>query len=58
MSDSSGLEPDRRPRLARAGALDGANGKLFPAERATELLEAIIAPGARVAIEGARSGPK
>jgi len=40
------------PRLARAAAVCGASGKLCPAERATQLLEAIIEPGDRVAIEG------
>src|SRR5258705_8898603 len=52
MLDPSRHEPDRLPRLARAAALCGASGKLCPAERATQLLEAIIKPGDRVAIEG------
>src|SRR4030081_3809037 len=52
MSDLSRHEADRPSRLARAAALCGANGKLCPAERATQLLEAIIEPGDRVAIEG------
>src|ERR1700739_1127649 len=45
-------EADRPSRLARAAALFGASGKFCPAERATQLLEAIIEPGDRVAIEG------
>src|ERR1700752_1978860 len=52
MLDPSRREPDRPPRLARAAAVGGASGKLCPAERATQLLEAIIEPGDRVAIEG------
>ena len=52
MLDPSRHEPDRLPRLARAAAVCGATGKLCPAERATQLLEAIIQPGDRVAIEG------
>ena len=42
MLDPSRREPDRPPRLARAAAVCGASGKLCPAERATQLLEAII----------------
>src|SRR2546430_1036088 len=52
MSDPSRHEADRPPRLARAAAVCGASGKLCPAERATQLLEAIIEPGDRIAIEG------
>jgi malonate decarboxylase alpha subunit len=52
MLDPSRHEPDRPPRLARAAAACGASGKLCPAKRATQLLEAIIEPGDRVAIEG------
>ena len=52
MLDPSRHEPDRLPRLARAAAVCGATGKFCPAERATQLLEAIIQPGDRVAIEG------
>jgi malonate decarboxylase alpha subunit len=52
MSDLSPYEADRTSRLARAAAVCGANGKLCPAERATQLLEAITEPGDRVAIEG------
>jgi malonate decarboxylase alpha subunit len=52
MLDPLPHEPDRPSRLARAAALCGATGKLCPAERATQLLEAIIEPGDRVAIEG------
>jgi malonate decarboxylase alpha subunit len=52
MLDPSRHEPDRPPRLARAAAVCGASGKICPAKRATELLEAIIEPDDRVAIEG------
>ena len=52
MSVPSQRKPDRPTRLARAAAASGANGKLCPAERAAQLLEAIIEPGDRVAIEG------
>src|SRR5258708_20656976 len=52
MSDPSRHEADRPSRLARAAALCRASGKLCPAERATQLLAAIIEPGDRVAIEG------
>jgi malonate decarboxylase alpha subunit len=52
MSDLSRHEADRPSRLARAAAVCGTSGKLCPAERATQLLEAIIEPGDRVAIEG------
>jgi malonate decarboxylase alpha subunit len=45
-------QADRPARLARAAAIRGASGKLWPADRATELLEAIIESGDRVAIEG------
>jgi malonate decarboxylase alpha subunit len=51
MLDPSRREPDRSPRLARAAAVCGPSGKLCPAERATQLLEAIIEPGDRVVIE-------
>ncbi len=44
MSDLSRYEADRTSRLARAAAVRGASGKLCPAERATQLLEAIIEP--------------
>src|SRR5712675_3442395 len=43
---------DRASRLARAAALGGASGKVYPADLATRLLEAIIEPGDRVTIEG------
>src|SRR4030081_1330819 len=43
---------DRASRLARAAALSGTSGKVCPADRATLLLEAIIEPGDRVALEG------
>src|SRR5258708_39631361 len=52
MSDLSRHEADRPSRLARAAAVCGTSGKVCPAERATQLLEAIIEPGDRVAIEG------
>jgi malonate decarboxylase alpha subunit len=52
MLGPSRREPDRSPRLARAAAVCGGSGKLCSAERATQLLEAIIEPGDRVAIEG------
>src|ERR1700746_551975 len=51
MSDLSRHEDDRPSRLARAAAVCGTSGKLCPAERATQLLEAIIKPGGRLAIE-------
>ena len=50
MSDLSRHEADRSSRLARAAAVCGTSGKLCPAERATQLLEAIIKPGDRVAL--------
>src|SRR5258708_11902111 len=52
MSDTSRRGADRASRLARAAALNGTSGKVCPADRATRLLEAIIEPGDRVAIEG------
>ena len=42
MSDLSWHEADRPSRLARAAAVYGTSGKLCPAERAIQLLEAII----------------
>jgi malonate decarboxylase alpha subunit len=48
-------QADRPARLARAGAIRGASGKLWPADRATELLEAIIESGDRVGGVGALS---
>ena len=50
MSDPS--RHNRTSRLARAAAVSGVRGKLCPAEGATQLLEAIVEPGDRVAIEG------
>jgi malonate decarboxylase alpha subunit len=50
MSDPS--RRNRPARLARAAAIQGVSGKLCPAESATPLLEAIVEPGDRVAIEG------
>jgi malonate decarboxylase alpha subunit len=52
MSDRSRPKADRPSRLARAAAVCGTSGKFCPAERAIPLLEAIIEPGDRVAIEG------
>src|ERR1700679_868232 len=52
MSDPIRRQANRAARLARAAAVCGASGKLCPAERTTQLLEAIIEPGDRVAIEG------
>jgi hypothetical protein len=43
MLDPLPHEPDRPSRLARAAALCGATGKLCPAARATQLLEAMDA---------------
>src|SRR6202790_1639104 len=52
MSGTSRRGADRASRLARAAALSGTSGKVCPADLATLLLEAIIEPGDRVAIEG------
>src|ERR1700690_4164985 len=52
MSNTSRRRTNRAFRLARAAALSGTSGKVYPADRATQLLEAIIEPGDRVAIEG------
>src|ERR1700761_6661293 len=52
MSGTSPRGTDRASRLARAAALSGTSGKVCPADRATQLLEAIIEPGDRVTIEG------
>jgi malonate decarboxylase alpha subunit len=52
MLDPSRRELDRPTRLTRAAAVCGASGKIRPAEQATQLLEAIIEPGDRIAIEG------
>src|SRR6201996_3140448 len=43
---------NRGERLARAAAICGAGSKICPPERITELLQAVIEPGDRVAIEG------
>src|SRR3984957_2584878 len=43
---------NRRERLARAASVVGAGTKICPPERITQLLEAVIEPGDRVAIEG------
>jgi malonate decarboxylase alpha subunit len=52
MAYASRRASNRDDRLARAAAICGPGGKLCPADRATELLEAVIEPGDRVAIEG------
>jgi malonate decarboxylase alpha subunit len=52
MSDPLQHKANRTSRLARAAVVCGTSGKLCPAERATQLLEAIIEPGDRVTIEG------
>src|SRR5271156_5142013 len=52
MSDTSRRRTNRASRLARAAALSGTSGKVYPSDRVTQLLEAIIEPGDRVAIEG------
>src|ERR1700688_4756126 len=52
MLDTSRHGADRASRLARAAALTGAGGKVCPADRATQLFEAIIEPGDRVTLEG------
>ena len=52
MPNTPGCGTDRGSRLARAAAVSGTSGKVYPADRATQLLEAIIEPGDRVVIEG------
>ena len=52
MSDPIRRQANRSARLARAAAVCGASGKLCPAVCTTQLLEAVIEPGDRVAIEG------
>jgi malonate decarboxylase alpha subunit len=52
MTEPSRHPADRATRLARARDVCGASGKVFPPDRATQLLEAIIEPGDRVALEG------
>src|SRR3984893_11517774 len=52
MLDTSRHRADRASRLARVAALTGARGKVCPAERATQLLEAVIKPGDCVTLEG------
>jgi malonate decarboxylase alpha subunit len=49
---SNRLAANRSDRLARAALLCSTGGKVCPPQRATALLEAIIEPGDRVAIEG------
>jgi malonate decarboxylase alpha subunit len=51
MTDTS-EHTDRAHRLVRAALICGGGGKLCPADRVTQLLEAIIEPGDCVAIEG------
>jgi malonate decarboxylase alpha subunit len=52
MSGTSRRGADHAARPARATRICGTGGKLCPADRATELLEAIIELGDRVTIEG------
>jgi malonate decarboxylase alpha subunit len=52
MPDTSRRQANRASRLAQAAALSGTSGKVYPADRATQLFEAIIEPGDRVAVEG------
>src|SRR5437764_10102036 len=52
MLDTSRRGADRASRLARAAVVTGTRGKVCPADRATQLLEAIIEPGDRVTLEG------
>jgi malonate decarboxylase alpha subunit len=43
---------NRRERLARAASVVGAGTKICPPEQITQLLEAVIEPGDRIALEG------
>src|ERR1700747_2272127 len=52
MLEAPRRDPDRPARLERASRICGTGEKLCPADRTTELLEAIIEPGDRVVIEG------
>ena len=52
MSQTSQPAADRATRLQRARDVCGASGKICPPERTTQLLEAIIMSGDRVALEG------
>jgi malonate decarboxylase alpha subunit len=52
MAQYSKRSANRLERLARAASMLGVGSKICPPERITELLEAIIEPGDRVAIEG------
>ena len=52
MSQTSKPAADRETRLQRARDVCGASGKICPPERTTQLLEAIIMSGDRVALEG------
>jgi len=51
MSGTSRRGADRAARPALAARICGTGGKLCPADRAAEFLEAIIEPGDRVTIE-------
>src|SRR5712692_1702430 len=57
MLDTVRRGTDRASRLARAAALSGTSGKVCPADHATLLLQAIIEPGDRVALEGDNQKP-
>src|ERR1700761_774353 len=52
MANTNLRAKSRRERLNRAASVIGSGTKVCPPDRATELLEAIIEPGDRVAIEG------
>jgi malonate decarboxylase alpha subunit len=52
LEKSNRLATNRGDRLTRAASVCHTGGKVCPPERATELLESIIEPGDRVAIEG------
>jgi malonate decarboxylase alpha subunit len=55
MLDPSLRGSDHIFRLVRAATVCGSTGKLCPAERARQLLEAIIEPGDRVGDRGRQS---
>jgi malonate decarboxylase alpha subunit len=52
MARSNQRATNRGERLAKAATVVGSSTKICPPERVTELLEAVIEPGDRVAIEG------
>ena len=52
LEKSKRLAANRGDRLARAASVCRTGGKVCAPERATELLESVIEPGDRVAIEG------